>query len=1031
MKYCKILLICIIVLVLTAVFPTNAQVTRIIHPHSAYPNETVFVTLMGNINKTVIYEKIPDSFKFLDNVYTTSKNITYAYNQNNKTIIIYVNNVSGQYYIYYQLQASKNVGEYHFEGYYIYNGSKKDIEGPNIVYVVPPPLYYGIKITVESPDGNITMNFDNATKLYWDSQKIAFVGEYKNKENITIETLFTKRGTYIINFKDFETGNTVFKKIIDNQTSATFDINIPSDLPVGLYYITITDQNNKILLDTLSGVLVNGRFSKFILSIYAPISITLSLKNPTAPEVAYGDDAIIEVTTENIPIGTPATITLTGPMPNKLYYSGTWSTNPSEYSIPDRTFTIIIRTIDLFSKFNGTYGTYTLDIKTMRTIAEIDFTVVEPDFNATISSKPRLTDSFRVGQTLTIKCKTNVAPTYSEFDDDFPNTIFIRVIALKYLVSSEGVIVNADLTKPITEVYTAYLTIKDTLDTDTLEIPLSPSLPIGLYKIIISIHTAYGILKTKTYIINIKRPLLEFKVSTVEPDKKIDFYVVTTLHAQVPIILQVLGGKISDIFDTNKDKVVLYTDSNGEIHWITKIRKTAFGKYKIIATIINTNYSFSEILTVGRPKLSVNINKKLLIRGEDFTLTITTDYKRVLIFTDEYNTVNALWKNKTVSIGRIPFKDQPFNLSNLPNEMQPLDLSINPEDKMYVLTLYISPKADLGYHSIYVIAPLDNNTTIDPRIYPLATVTFEVCKVNFIEYPSEIILARGRTKIVKLEYNVYADFLKTYAWINILNRKIIIDNESSYSNGTYHLQLKLKPFVDLDNKVLKDSGTPDELLPVGDYTITIKVYNPKTHATETKLQLPLKIVYPSITLNVPDEVEIGQKIPIIVNSSYTDYYDNIYIIIKHGMDITINKLKIVNNTGIYNWSPMWTGTYEIYIRDTMGTLKGDISKIYDIPPTSGYAKDCYAQDDILITKTVKVLNILPTPTTIETPITSTVTPTITPTPSNITNKTNVTPTETTSPIITPPPTTTEETPGFEALLTIATIFSLARRLLRR
>jgi hypothetical protein len=116
----------------------------------------------------------------------------------------------------------------------------------------------------------------------------------------------------------------------------------------------------------------------------------------------------------------------------------------------------------------------------------------------------------------------------------------------------------------------------------------------------------------------------------------------------------------------------------------------------------------------------------------------------------------------------------------------------------------------------------------------------------------------------------------------------------------------------------------------------------------------------------------------------------------------------------------------------MGTEKGDFLKWYDIPPSDYFAKEYYADDDNLIVykeEAVKVIIPKETPTTTATATPTPTTPpptTTTPTPKPKPTRTKPTPQHTIHPI----PTTTEETPGFTALVSgigIITTYLLRKR----
>jgi len=264
---------------------------------------------------------------------------------------------------------------------------------------------------------------------------------------------------------------------------------------------------------------------------------------------------------------------------------------------------------------------------------------------------------------------------------------------------------------------------------------------------------------------------------------------------------------------------------------------------------------------------------------------------------------------------------------------------------------------------------------------PKAVVSFEVVKVQVVSYPHPII-EQGRKHIIKLKLNTFAEFIRPEVYVIFEGDRVDMDWILEREDGSFILNVIFKPFVDLYNDTFLDSGSPNQLIPEGTYYIHVELYNPETRGVESKMTFPIKVIKPTYNVTVPDVVEVGDKLEIKIRCVDPSPYDHVYVVIKYGMDLTYFKVKMYNGSCVLNVTPKWLGTYKIYIRDTLGSEKGNIIEYYDIPPDEPIARQYYANDDVLIVKEVKVVEeiIEPTPTPTPINVTPTITPEQTPTP---------------------------------------------------
>ncbi|HIP63491.1 MAG TPA: hypothetical protein EYH04_05255, partial [Archaeoglobus profundus] len=763
-KLLNCLIITIIILLFLAICVEASDVIRKIKYINVNPNETFVINLTGYSNQVKnITEIVPTEFTILN---VSSTNASIEYRIINNTIIIEITNIKIPFVIEYKVRASDKIGIYKFNGYYYYvNGTKNEIEGDKVVSVKHPYEQYDVEeLVTMSKDKKIYVYYYYIDKLYWDKDFGGYVAKVERSISLKIEN----RGEYTLRIID-EDGNVVYEKkinIINN--TAELDITIQS----GSYYLVIL-KNDKEIYNTSKGVIAREiekyhyKEIRLKINVTYPVKIELNLLNPK--EVAYGDIIIYQITVEGVPRGTNITIKLSGPMPQPLYYTNldleNWTTELKPYILEKNKFVVKIKSLEIFKKFGGSYGTYTLTVCVKDVCEEDKFRIVEPNVKLTFEGTPALDDKFRVGQNLIIRGETNVAPTGSDFDDEISNIIFVRITAGgKYLVTADGKIdYKADVTDDISKVYTIYMSIGDGGIME-VRIPLSPALPVGTYKVEYAVYTASDVFKYKVTYLNFEEPLVKIKVSKILADKECRIHIETTLHAGTE--LKIYGSEnLTDLFYVDSDNITLFTDAEGKASISLKAKKTAYEEFELIVEIVGTKYKFSKKVSPAKPKILVELSKEVLVRGEKVYVNIETNYELVYIFTDDDNVLYVVWNNVSYNITKIKFKDKPF-------KVREDDFGIPIRDSIKLL-MYVKPEADLGYHSLYVIAPLSSGI-IDPVKDPKAVVSFKVVKVQVVSYPHPII-EQGRKHIIKLKLNTFAEFIKPEVYVIFEGERVDMD----------------------------------------------------------------------------------------------------------------------------------------------------------------------------------------------------------------------------------------------------------------
>ncbi|MDI3498238.1 PGF-CTERM sorting domain-containing protein [Archaeoglobus sp.] len=197
----------------------------------------------------------------------------------------------------------------------------------------------------------------------------------------------------------------------------------------------------------------------------------------------------------------------------------------------------------------------------------------------------------------------------------------------------------------------------------------------------------------------------------------------------------------------------------------------------------------------------------------------------------------------------------------------------------------------------------------------------------------------------------------------------------------------------------------------------------------------IEILGLTFDVDVSTPVVIGDKIVVNITTDRLESgYDHIYVTVV-GTNYKVTQTATLNSEGkatvTFETYGMSAGTYKVYVRDTMATCSEDddytwVKNHYYLDPASDVAPAYKADDDILVIKTIELLETAPTTTTVVT----TTTPVQTTT--TVTTTTTAVATTTTQAVTT----TTQAqqgggVPGFEAVFAIAGLLAVAYLLRRK
>ena len=256
--------------------------------------------------------------------------------------------------------------------------------------------------------------------------------------------------------------------------------------------------------------------------------------------------------------------------------------------------------------------------------------------------------------------------------------------------------------------------------------------------------------------------------------------------------------------------------------------------------------------------------------------------------------------------------------------------------------------------------------TLQVTLLTLLIQNANAAECCFSNVPDEIEVTRGDELDIFIKVSCDPDEVTVTGELEGLGIKANLEfskwNET-YTGGWFYA--KIYPFYKAGEGLIP-AGKPDELLLPGTYTLTLQLQ--KAGRTVDEVEIPLVISPLELNVKVPSEVLQGDELVVeIYTNRKESEYNFVYAILD--LKVRVYKYSVSLENGFAELriptASIMPGSYRIYIRDAMKTLdpKGrDVEEWYDIPPSDAYAREFYAQDDVLVVKEVRVLSLLPTPT---------------------------------------------------------------------
>ncbi len=858
------------------------------------------------------------------------------------------------------------------------------------------------RVTCEINTGDVI--FENSTTPY-------VLVKFKNaKQNIALNRIEYYYGDNIsfsvdtadeatIKLVDLDTGDVVKAASVSGHEDfewATADEIMPGRYAIEVYasyssdknYMNLTDETT---IDSVTGDNLASDERGYVIEISPrdankPI-VRIEMLNPSC-KVAKGDLAVFDVYVYGADSGT---YSVTGPYD---------TTKLTEYVNKPLTLSghkcrVVVDTTKIVNAGGQTgtsKGAYKLVVSSLNTDIEEIFYIVSPDISLECNA-----DRVYLGQKVTFHGTTNVAPSNDMCDGGEENYVKITVYnstSEEYVVSKKSVKVDADRNF-------------------SADVRFNVSWSTGTYKVVAKVYTTSSYSSSDDMTIAVEKPSFDIYLSkySYQPGKSISVKGTTSLPENTEVIIEVPSELSSTTSYTVK------VDANGKFSKSVKVKSDApYSTYTIKAYVLQNGVVFVEDsvdVEIVPHKLNASIDRTSVAKGGKFTISGTATSSKVYVFADE---AGVFEDDEGRSVEELPSETEAFSTAGAYAKVS---------GGKFTITLKAKLSADPGTYRLYIFAPA-SSSEIEPVSDAQTTFVVKVTEIGFTEVPSSIEFVKGGTATVEVRVSEsVTDDVSVKATLKGYNVRVTETLSKGSEKGLF--KLKLYPFYNESSESLVAAGSPNELLPPGTYTLTLKLYCNGEEVKDARTEIPAIIKEPTLDAEVPTEVKQGDRLKITVRTNRDSGYSGIYVVLKTPIEVYAKKVSTdENGTAIafFETDMLELGEYNVYIRDTMGSIKGNIDDFYSIPLSDAYAKKYYAQDDILVAKTVKIVGEIaptPTPTATPKPTTSTATPTATPKP---TLTLAATPTVT-------PTATPKKQPGFEAVFAIAGLLAVAYLVRRR
>ncbi|MET1123727.1 MAG: PGF-CTERM sorting domain-containing protein, partial [Archaeoglobaceae archaeon] len=558
----------------------------------------------------------------------------------------------------------------------------------------------------------------------------------------------------------------------------------------------------------------------------------------------------------------------------------------------------------------------------------------------------------------------------------------------------------------------------------------------GYYKVTVMIDSG---IKTddETAIMEIVKPEIKLTADKYMATRgsTVTFTIDTNLKVNNPVVFKIENTE----FCTGDPDCVAEKEYKVDVRGDVIIKLTVdtmapLTDYKFRAEIPDLGVSDEVRVTVVKQELNLTAEKTVVVRGGDVRFTGSTTADVVYVYADE----PGIFRIGSVDVAELPSDtiltgDQLKTAVVYPDSNDRLDFKV---DVLVTHPEYgdVSP----GTYYLYFYAPANVTNGVANQIdrasdaQAIVAVTVTDPKIVSVDIPSRIPY-QGKVEVSILTAPGDRNNVEVTFKLEGSNIKARPDD---FDLPTYQTP-DANNYVNFTLDLSKYAEKKGETLEPGLYVFTVELrFTQELGGDEVDSKDVLVEVVPQ-TLDVeiqPAQPVVGDKITVTVstNREGVSGYDHIWVTMVGTNYKSVQRVTL-DSTGkgsvTFETVGLAPGTYKFYIRDTSGTVAEKtevelVEDLYDLDPADPVARVYNAHDDLVVVRTIELLETAPTTTT-----------TPTPTPTQTTTTVATTPTTTTTEVTTTTPTTTTTPgggiPGFEAIFAIAGLLAVAYLLRRR
>jgi len=560
----------------------------------------------------------------------------------------------------------------------------------------------------------------------------------------------------------------------------------------------------------------------------------------------------------------------------------------------------------------------------------------------------------------------------------------------------------------------------------------------GYYKVIVNVTS--GILTDEeTAVMEIVKPEIKLIAdkTTVTRGDTVTFTIDTNLKVNNAVNFTIEDTDFcTGDPDCAQETTTYYVDVFGDVVIKLDVNTMApLTDYKFTAEIPGLGVSDEIRVTVVKQKLNITAEDNVVVRGGSVRFTGSTTADVVYVYADE----PGVFQIGSVDVEELPSdtildtREELTTAMVYPDSNDILDFKV---DVLVQTDQYgdVSP----GTYYLYFYAPANvtggEANRIDRASDAQAIVAISVTdpKIELVDIPSKlpyqgevevnILTAPGDRDNVVLTFTLEGSNVKARP-----NDFGVSTEQKPNSNNWVNFTLDLKEYAVRKGDTLEPG---------------LYVFNAKLKFTSDlggdevdSKNILVEIVPQSLDVQIePISPVVGDKITVTVttNREGVSGYDHIWVTMVGTNYKAVQRITL-DSTGkgsvTFETVGLAAGTYKFYVRDTAGTWNEEHDELYVpeelyyLDPADALAKVYNAHDDLLVIKTVEILESAPTTTTTAVATTTAVTTT--------TAVATTTAVKTTTAVATTTPQEGGGVPGFEAVFAIAGLLAVAYLLRRK